>query len=491
MADESDGHEETELPRRTRRRRFPEVPPAGDSERLPDPPSWDEPDAGSWDEASSDVPSPPAEEGPSRRRSSGSGAGDQPKPRGGRRVPTRGSSKQGRTKDARAASRDRARSRARSGRGGPPRTNGGSPPQRAARRPTSPRLIWIRRVVAIVAVLITAAACWFAIELFQPFHGAAHGSIKVTVPKGATVHDVGTILARDGVISSSFFFKLRADLDGDNKVLAGKYQMQLGMSYAAALKVLTAPPLATPTANIKIIPGRSRKQIAKVLKSDGVTGNYVKLTKHSKLLDPTKYGAPKKTPTLEGFLFPDTYQLRKPVKMSVLIADQLKEFQQKFKQVNLAYARSKNLTAYDVLIIASLIEGEAQTAHDARLTASVIYNRLRQGMDLGLDSTVSYATGNYGALTQKDLNSPSPWNTRNHAGLPPTPINNPGLQTIKDAAHPVKSDYLYFVNQVCGNGKLLFTASYSQFLTWSKEWNDAVVKAQKNHTSAQYCKKQS
>ena len=121
----------------------------------------------------------------------------------------------------------------------------------------------------------------------------------------------------------------------------------------------------------------------------------------------------------------------------MLVADQLDTFKAEFAKVNLGYARAKHLTPYDVLNIASLIEAETPTAHDRPLVASVIYNRLADGMMLGLDSTTQYATGNFTRpLTVSQLHSPSPFNTRTHVGLPPTPIDNPGLAAIQAAAHP-------------------------------------------------------
>lgn len=336
--------------------------------------------------------------------------------------------------------------------------------------------------------MLAALVIWFLIELFQPFHGTGHGSIEVTVAPDSSVGQVGTLLADDGVIESAFFFKLRATLDGDrDKLLAGRHRLRLGMSYSAALTALTTPPPPVPTTNVTITPGRSRQQITKLLKSQGVDGDYAQATRHSPLLQPAQYGAPKDTPSLEGFLFPDTYQLRKPLKISALVDDQLTEFKQQFAKVNFSYAKSKNLTPYDVLIIASLISEESLLPGDAPLAASVIYNRLRLGMDLGLDSTVSYATGNYGVLTEKDLHSPSRWNTTNHPGLPPTPIDSPDLQAIDAAAHPARTDYLYFIDKVCGNGKLLFTASYDQFLRWSQAWSAAVAKAERDGGSAEFC----
>jgi UPF0755 protein len=360
--------------------------------------------------------------------------------------------------------------------------------RRPTRKPASPRRIWIRRAFAVFAIIAAAIAIWFLIELFQPFHGAGHGSVEVMIPPDSSASQVGSILARDGVVDSGFFFKLRATIDGDRgKLLAGRRRMQLGMSYSAALAVLTKPPPSAPTTNVTIIPGRSRAQVDRLLNAAGIKGSYLRETKRSPLLDPTVYGAPRSTPSLEGFLFPDTYELLKPVQVKSLVNHQLTEFKKQFATVNFAYAKSKNLTEYDVLKIASLIEEESLTKQDGPLAASVIYNRLRLGMDLGLDSTVSYATGNYGSLTDKDLRSRSPWNTTNHIGLPPTPIDSPGLQAIEAAAHPAHTNYLYFINKVCGNGKLLFTASYNQFLTWSAAWNAATEHAAKHGGSAEFC----
>jgi len=230
------------------------------------------------------------------------------------------------------------------------------------------------------------------------------------------------------------------------------------------LKILTTPPRAAKTTNITIAEGRTRAQINALLQAQGVKGSYVAATRSSPLINFAAYGAPRHTPDLEGFLFPDTYQLVNPISIQKLVGDQLATFRQQFRSVNLGYARSRHLTPYDVLIIASLVQGEAATAHDQPLVASVIYNRLRLGMPLQLDATTRYATGNYTKpLTQSQLNSRSPYNTRNHKGLPPTPIDNPGLAAIEAATHPARTNFLYFVAKVCGNGSSVFESSYKQF----------------------------
>jgi uncharacterized YceG family protein len=320
-------------------------------------------------------------------------------------------------------------------------------------------------VIAVAALVLAIAAIWFIVELFQPFQGSSHGSVVVTVPTGASTGTIGDELARDGVVSSSFFFGLRATLDGDRgKLRAGTYHLKRGMGYGAVLSILTAPPPAVPTTNVTVIPGRTRRQIAMLLHQQGVHGRFMTDTRHTTVLNLRAYGAPAGLNNLEGFLFPSTYQLREPISIPALINDQLTTFRHQFATVNMSYARSKNLTPYDVLKIASMVEAEAGTAHDRPLIASVIYNRLHQRIALGIDATIRYAVNNYTTpLTDSQLNSPSPYNTRNHLGLPPTPIDNPSLASIQAAAHPARTKYLYFVAKPCGNGASAFSSTNAQF----------------------------
>jgi uncharacterized YceG family protein len=331
------------------------------------------------------------------------------------------------------------------------------------------------RLAALVALLLAAVLIWFCVELFQPFHGQGHGSLTVTIPARSSSRPVGDLLARDGVVSSGFFFYLRAKLAGDGgQLLAGTYHLKLDMSYGQALKALTTAPPAAKVSNVTIVPGKTRVQINALLRAQGFRGSYLAATRRSPLLNLAAYGAPKSTPSLEGFLYPDTYQLRDPITASALAAAQLTQFRKRFATVSLAYARSKRLTAYDVLTIASIIEKEAATTHDEPLVASVIYNRLKDGIALGMDSTTRYEFNDYTKpLTSSQLAAQSPYNTRVNKGLPPTPIGNPGLSAIQAAAHPAQSNYLYFVAKPCGNGASVFSSSYNQFLVDSARYQSA------------------
>ncbi len=347
--------------------------------------------------------------------------------------------------------------------------------RRRDRPQTLQRRSWMGRAMSIVALALGLVVLWFLLELFQPFHGQARGTVTVTIPAHSGASQIGAQLERDGVISSSFFFNLRTILAGDRgSLLSGTYRLQQDMSYGDVLRVLTTPPPVAKVTNVTLIEGRTRRQIDALLHAQGVTGSYLADTRRSRLVDPRRYGAPAGTPSLEGFLFPSTYQLREPISIPALVSDQLQTFRRQFAHVDLHHAQTKHLTPYDVLIVASMVQAESQTSHDNPLVASVIYNRLAAAMPLQIDATTRYATGNYShPLTQSELGSPSPYNTRLHPGLPPTPIDNPGLAAIQAAAHPANTNYLYFIVKVCGHGEQVFTGSYTKFLNYVAQYKAA------------------
>jgi uncharacterized YceG family protein len=170
---------------------------------------------------------------------------------------------------------------------------------------------------------------------------------------------------------------------------------------------------------------------------------------------------------LEGFLFPATYDFTARTTGAQLAAQQLQVFRGEFAKLNLGYARSKNLTPYDVLTIASMIEEEAAAPEERQLISAVIYNRLHLRMPLGIDATLRYGLHipPTESIHQSQLESQSPYNTSGlsgHIGLPPTPIGNPGLASLQAAAHPAHVDYLYYVRKP---DKIhhFFTASLAAF----------------------------
>jgi len=174
--------------------------------------------------------------------------------------------------------------------------------------------------------------------------------------------------------------------------------------------------------------------------------------------------SPRREAHAEGFLFPATYPFFAVTTSRQLVQQQILAFCRNWAQVNLSYARSKNLTPYDVLTIASLVQGEAVVQSDRAKIAAVIYNRLRLRMPLGIDSALRYALHIPGtkSILESQLHNPTPYNLRLHMGLPPTPINNPGLASLQAAAHPAKVNYLYFAAEP-DKRHHFFTASATAF----------------------------
>jgi UPF0755 protein len=158
---------------------------------------------------------------------------------------------------------------------------------------------------------------------------------------------------------------------------------------------------------------------------------------------------PRRQNNLEGFLFPATYDFLSTTTARALAQEQLHTFCVKWTTIDLSYARKKNLTPYDVLIIASMVERETLAPDERPLVAAVIYNRLHKRMPLGIDATLRYGFDipPTKSILQSQLDSNNPYNSRKIPGLPPTPIANPGLASIQAAAHPAKVDYLYFVRK--------------------------------------------
>jgi peptidoglycan lytic transglycosylase G len=317
--------------------------------------------------------------------------------------------------------------------------------------------LWIFAALAALFVL------WFLFALFQPFKGNGSGEVAVAIPKGASVSEVGDLLGEKGVIDSSTLFQVRVTLAGKRSELyPGRYTLAEGMSYGAAIDALSQPPVKR-TVTVTVPEGYSRPQAAQLVEEIGLKGDYTRETIRSRYLDPAQYGA-KDAQNLEGFLFPDTFEMKPNAPAADLVQLQLEDFKRRIGGVDMRYARSKNLTTYDVLIIASLIEDEAGVPSQRKQVAAVVYNRLREGIPLGIDATIRFATGNYTRpLTESELAVDSPYNTRLNAGLPPGPINSPGLDAIEAAAHPAKSDYLYYVNEPGTCGELAFSETNAEF----------------------------
>jgi uncharacterized YceG family protein len=318
------------------------------------------------------------------------------------------------------------------------------------------------------------AALAFLWALFQPFAGNGGDPVRVTIPKQAGVGRIGDILDQHGVVQSGLLFSLRARLAGDSGDLKpGVYTLRKDMPYGDVLDVLVPGP-ARSVIQLTIPEGLSRREIVPLAGRAGVRGDYLAASARGALLPYRQYGLTRPPASLEGFLFPATYELRRGASAPALVDRQLAAFRDNFAGVALGYARRRNLTVYDVVTIASMVEREARVARDRPLVAAVIYNRLHARQPLGIDATVRFATGNWTrALTKSELAIDSPYNTRTRAGLPPTPIGNPGLASLEAAAHPARVPYMYFVVKPGTCGEHVFSTTLAEFERDQQRYNAA------------------
>jgi UPF0755 protein len=334
--------------------------------------------------------------------------------------------------------------------------------------PRSGRLrTWGRRFFALLAFAALLGALWLINATFQPFHGDGHGAVGVDIPEGVDAGRIGDILAGRGVVDSGFFFELNATATFRRGSLKpGHYELRRGMSYSGAIDALQQGPKAkvVKTFDVTIPEGPSRREVAPLIRRS-VKGDYLKASSRKAVLRRVRrLGAPRGTRTAEGFLFPSTYTLIEGADAKDLVKRQLDAFKANFAKVGMGYARTRNLTRYDVLIIASMIEREAQLPRERPLISAVIYNRLRRGIPLGIDATIRYYIGNWSRpLRVSELQANEPYNTRLRQGLPPTPIGNPGLASLKAAAHPAHKSYLFFVRKPGNSGAHAFSSTNAQF----------------------------
>ena len=335
---------------------------------------------------------------------------------------------------------------------------------------------WGRRLLALIALAAIAAALYLINATFQPFHAAGSGAVRVEIPEGADVAGIGALLERRGVVASGTFFNANVTLTGRRgRLRPGDYTLRRDMSYGDASEALMQGPKVevVETFDLTIPEGRSRREIAPLVRDSAVRGSYLDATSERRALARAReLGLPSGSETLEGFLFPATYELEGRASARTLVAKQLDAFEDNFASVSMRRAQRRNLTRYDVVTIASMVEREASLQKERPLVAAVIHNRLREGMPLGIDATIRYATDNWERpIRVSELEADGPYNSRLRRGLPPTPIGNPGLASIKAAADPADVDYLYYVVKPGTCGEHAFSTTDAEFQRDSNRYN--------------------
>jgi len=301
-----------------------------------------------------------------------------------------------------------------------------------------------------VALILAIAVCAAAYEAFIKKPSADSQTQKLTFASGMTSSQIADTLKKAGIISSTSLFEAVAEITGSAKNLhAGTFAFKQGMSAVDALRTLS---VKGPAEIALTFPeGFTLEQIAERLASAKVinsvnsfyaaAGEPRRSSSNSANLY-TGYSFIAAKPSgmsLEGFLFPDTYRFNEGMDAASVVRKFLDNYADKVNSL-------ANHPDYRALTIASLVQAEVKDPADQAKVADIIDRRLARGMPLQLDSTVNYVTGkNDAAVSLDDRNTPSPWNTYLHVGLPPTPIDNPGLEAIRAALAPTTNPYLYFL----------------------------------------------
>jgi UPF0755 protein len=312
-------------------------------------------------------------------------------------------------------------------------------------------------LLAIVGLVVFQALQWSAAREQKDIPPGQ--PVKVTIASGQGSVQIGRSLREAGVIDSVNRFRDVAEERGlDGLLKPGTYDLTTGMSLDAVLDILArGPSVGVP---FTIPEGFTVAQIVDKIAATGELSK-AELNKALKSRDLIVPHRPKGETRLEGLLFPDTYAIEPDDSALDVLQAMLDQLEVVLGGYQLSSA-PRGLSAYEVLVVASMIEREAKVAADRPMVAAVIYNRLGRNMKLQIDATVEYAVG-HSNLSAQDLRSSSRYNTYVHTGLPPTPIASPGEASIRAALQPADGNWLYYVI-ASEKGEHAFTASYQEFL---------------------------
>lgn len=306
-------------------------------------------------------------------------------------------------------------------------------------------------------------AAWYDFRTVEDYIGEGEGNVEVTIPRGSSLGAIGALLVDRGVIKTARAFDKAVSKEPNaQKIQAGRYKLLLKLPAETALAML----LDTKNMiriQMTIQEGLMLKQQVQIMaKASGIPAQNF----WTAMRKPEDLGLPAwANKKAEGFLFPETYEL--PQNPTALALIQLTTAQFKKVTDNMNFtgrAADLNVAPFQAVIVASIIEAEVHQSEYQAKVARVIYNRLGRGMMLQMDSTVHYAVGKTGNVTttEADRNSPSPYNTYKHKGLPPGPIGSPGESALEAALSPEAGNWLYFVTVDLDSGETVFADTFEE-----------------------------
>lgn len=317
--------------------------------------------------------------------------------------------------------------------------------------------------LVLLAALFFAAFSYSYTRRIKPAAMDAPAKVFIEVKAGMNAEKIANLLYENKIIDSVFLFRVMAKFNGlDNSLKAGGYALEPAMSYAEIIDRLAEGRASL--FNITIPEGYSVDQIAALLEERGIAAQD-EVKSLAKDFAPYDYVSPDENSQyrIEGFLFPDTYEVAEGQSAEEVLAVMAGEFDRRFTPAMRERAREMNLTIRQVVTLASLVEKEAKADEDRPVIAQVFLNRMQADMPLQSCATIQYILGHPKAeLTIQDTRIESLYNTYQHMGLPPGPIANPGEASIEAVLFSKPTEYLYFVAD--SNGKHHFSKTYDEHL---------------------------
>lgn len=340
------------------------------------------------------------------------------------------------------------------------------------------------KVIGIVSVILAILIGAFVAFQIGPYDKKNKKEIVVDIPSGSSVSSISNILYENKLIKNKILFKTVTKLSGDaEKIKAGKYLINQTYSNKDILELLISGKIYNDGIKITIPEGSTSMEIIDTLVSKklGNKDKYKELINNpSKFYDKYTFLNSEDIVSLEGFLYPDTYYFQEDDSEEKIILTMLSRFSKEYTESLEKRRKEMNLTLQQIVNLASIIEKEAVLDKDRPIIASVFYNRLDIDMKLQSDATIQYIFEERKKIvTYKDLEINSPYNTYVYKGLPPTPISNPGIKSIKAALYPEDTEYLYFVATMDGGNN--YSTNYDEHLKYVKEYKDERDKLNKEN----------
>lgn len=334
---------------------------------------------------------------------------------------------------------------------------------------------WLNWIAGMGCVLLltVGGAAFYAYEELQPVDVSGQPVTKnVTIPKGSSVREIGQILEQQGLIRNGTLFAYYVKLKGIGAGLqAGEYQFQTGQSVEQMLQKMTEGDTVANTVRITIPEGWNVEQVADALAKKGMINKQKflqEINRGSFPEYPFVAAIPQKAGRkyrLEGYLFPETYELKKGSTEREIIATMLAQFQKELKPEWTSKLKQRNMSLDDAVNLASIVEREVVVDKERPIVAGVYYNRLREGWLLQADATVQFILGKQrDRITYDDLKIKNPYNTYVYPGLPPGPIANPGRASLAAVVEPATHEYFFYVTKKDGSSEHYFSRTLEEHL---------------------------